>query len=72
MPVSAYRFKTSITAAIQEEGRYRLRELPAGSVFCLENSKLAYDCMLDGTWNGAETLVFVRDLDEQAELIAAE
>jgi len=72
MPMSAYRFKGSITASIREEGRYRLRELPAGSVFCTGSSKSDYDCMLDGTCNGAATLVFVRDLDEQAEPIIAE
>lgn len=73
IPALAFRFKTSATVAIEEHGRYRLRELPAGAVFRPEKrSKPTSSCMLDGTCNGAHVSVFTRDLDERAEAISGD
>lgn len=52
---------------IRDMSGYKLRELPAGSVFRPTGSKPDSNRMIDGTCDGAVVLMFLRDLEERAE-----
>lgn len=66
MPACDYRFREAIVVVIRDAGGYKLRELPAGSVFQATGAKPDSNGMVDGTCNGDVTLIFVRDLNERA------
>ena len=70
---SAYRLKGPVTVVIRGVRGYRLRVVPAGTVFRTRSAEPDRNHMLDGTCNGDPALVFARDLDEWAEpAVAAE
>ena len=66
-----YRFKVPIAVVIRDARGYRLRELPAGSLFLPAGSRPDPSGMIDGTCNGDVVLIFARDLDERAERISS-
>ena len=61
-----YEIRSPITVVIRNQNGYRLRELPAGSVFVASGSKPDVNGMIDGTWQGAVALAFSRDLADHA------
>ena len=67
----AYRLKGPVTVVVADMGRYRFKEVPAGTVFFAVNPEPDRNHMLNGTCNGDPALVFLRDLDERAEPVAA-
>jgi hypothetical protein len=72
MILTAYRFKRSITAVVGSARGYKLRELPEGSLFSPVGAQTDPDGMIGGTCKGVVALVFVRDLEQGAEPLAAE
>ena len=71
MSGKAYRLNAPITVVIRDERRYRLVELPAGSIVLAANWQPDANGMIDGTCKGNSVLLFLRDLEERAEPIAA-
>jgi hypothetical protein len=71
MRTCPYRLKPSIMVVIRETTGYKLRELPAGSVFLPAGSSPDSNRMIDGTCGDAVALMFLRDLEERAEPLAA-
>ena len=65
--MSAYRINTPVTVEMQKQGRYRLTELPSGSMLLCANSEPDRNRMIDGTYNGVSVLLFARDLEYDAE-----
>jgi hypothetical protein len=66
MAESVHRLYSPITVVVKEANRYRLAELPAGSVFNASGSKPDLNGMIDGTCNGVVVFMFSRDLEERA------
>jgi len=56
---------------IRDMSGYKLRELPAGSVFCPTGSNPDGNRMIDGTCDGAAVLMSLQDLEERTEPIRA-
>jgi len=54
-------------AVIRDMSGYKLRELPAGTVFLPTASKPDCNRMIDGTCGTDVVLIFLRDLEERAE-----
>jgi len=71
MTFSAYRLVNSIMVVIREASGYKLRELPSGAVFWPTGSQPDCNRMIDGMCNGAEVLMYQRDLEDRAEPILA-
>lgn len=71
MANSPYLLRRSTVVLIRDMRGYKLRELPAGAVFHPTGSKPDSNRMIDGTCKGAVILMFLRDLEERAEPIAA-
>jgi hypothetical protein len=69
MLVSSYRVNNPITVEVREQGHYRLRELPIGSMLLCANLQPDPNHMICGTCNGISVYVFARDLENQAERI---
>lgn len=67
MLFSAYRFQRPILVVVREIRGYKLRELPAGTIFSPTGCRPDTNGMVDGTCDEAVVLVFERDLDERAE-----
>ena len=69
--LSAYRLNAPVTVVVIQEGRHRLLQLPAGSVFQPKAARLDRNRMIEGTCKGDIVLVFSRDLEDCANPITA-
>ena len=64
-----YRFTRPVTLLMQKAGRYRLVQLPKGSVINAKDPQPDANGMIQGTYNGAAIMLFTIDLEERAELV---
>jgi len=71
MAALVYRIKTPVTVVVREINNYRLAQLPEGSLFETSGSRPDVNGMVDGTCKGEVVLIFSRDLEDRAELIAS-
>jgi hypothetical protein len=69
MPGTTYRLSFPITVVAQDAKRFRLRQLPAGSVLICTSSQTDAGGMIRASCNGSAVIVFERDLEECAEPI---
>jgi hypothetical protein len=67
MNAAAYRLKNPATVVIRQANRYRLMQLPTGSVFRPLGSKSDFNGMIEGTCKRNVVLIFSRDLEDCAE-----
>jgi len=72
MAAATFKFRDVITVIVRMDGGYRLRAIPAGSVFIADVSQPDANSMVDGTCGGADVMVFARDLAERAEPLEGE
>jgi len=69
---AVYRFRDTATLVIRDGSGYRLRAVPAGSMFFAAGSEPDENSMIDGTCNNQAALVFVRDQEDRAEAVEGE
>ena len=66
-----YRFTRPVTLLMQREGRYRLVQVPAGSLVETRSATPDENGMIEGTLNATSVMMFSIDLDQRAEFIPA-
>jgi hypothetical protein len=66
-----FRFTRPVTLLMQKAGRYRLVQLPQGSIIKAEDPSPDANGMIQGTYNGTAIMLFSIDLEERAELVLA-
>jgi hypothetical protein len=54
---------------LREGGRYRLAQIPEGSIVYSRDPKPDSNGMVEGTYKGASVLMFSIDLEERTELL---
>jgi hypothetical protein len=64
-----YRIKNAVRAVVTEGSGCRLTELPPGAVFSLTAVEPDPNGMIEGTSSERTVLVFLRDLEQKAELM---
>ena len=69
--LSIFRFTRPVTLLMQKAGRYRLVQLPEGSIINAEDPEPDANGMIQGTHNGTAILLFSIDLEERAERVLA-
>ncbi|HTW66315.1 MAG TPA: hypothetical protein VME17_16950 [Bryobacteraceae bacterium] len=64
-----YRFMRPVTLLLNQKGRYRLVQVPEGSIINARDPKPDVNGMIEGTYRGTPILMFSIDLEDRAELI---
>ena len=69
MAAFSYRLNSPVTVEIEDRGRYRLKELPSGSKLVCCDFQPDRNRMIGATCEGMSVLIFLRDLEYDAERI---
>jgi hypothetical protein len=64
-----YRLTRPVTLLIRADGRYRLVQIPEGSIVKTRNPQPDANGMIEGTYQGSSVMMFSIDLENRTELL---